>query len=187
MRAFALIALILATPLAASPRAYQLDNTASFVGFDTDFGSNHITGKMPVARADLLLDFANVAASSFKVSLDVARATATLPFAAEALRGPEVLNAKAFPLISFQSRKVRRLGPTTAEVTGLVTLRGVTRPLVLQVEIFQQRGSAKGDFSRLAVHLTGAVNRSDFGAVGFADMVGDQVRLDIRARIMAQK
>jgi polyisoprenoid-binding protein YceI len=176
----------MASPLAATPRAYQLDTSASYVGFDTDFGANHISGRMPVARADLTLDFANVAASSFKVSLDVTRATTALPFAAEALRGPEVLNAKVFPQIAFQSRKVRRLSETRAEVTGLVTLRGVTRPMVLQAEIFLQKGSAKGDYSRLAVHLIGTVNRSEFGAVGYSDMVGDQVRLDIRARIQAQ-
>lgn len=186
MRLLALALCLLASPLAATPRAYQLDPSTSFVGFNTDFGTNHITGKMPVTRADLTLDFANVAASSFKVSLDVTKATTSLPFAAEALRGPEVLNAKTFPQIAFQSRKVRRLSENRAEVTGLVTLRGVTRPMVLQAEIFLQKGSAKDDFSRLAVHLTGTVSRSDFGAAGYSDMVGDQVRLDIRARIQAQ-
>lgn len=186
MRQLVLVLCLLAAPVAATPRAYQLDTSASYVGFDTDFGANHITGRMPVAQADLILDFANVAASNFKVSLDVTRATAALPFAAEALRGPEVLDAKAFHQIAFQSSKVRRLSETRAEVTGLVTLRGVTHPMVLQAEIFLQKGSAKGDYSRLAVHLTGAVNRSDFGANGYSDLVGDQVRLDIRARIQAQ-
>jgi polyisoprenoid-binding protein YceI len=186
MRTLAAILCLLATPLSAAPRIYQLDTSASYVGFDLDFGANHISGKMPVARADLTLDFDKVAASKFHVSLDVTRATAVLPFAAEALRSPQVLDAKSFRQIEFQSHKVRRLSPTTAEVSGLVTLRGITRPLVLQTEIYLQKGSVKGVYSHLSVHLTGAVNRSDFGAVGYADLVGDQVRLDIRARIQAQ-
>ena len=56
MRALLLL-IALATPASASPAAYVLQPAQSSVGFETDFGSDRITGHMPVLRADLLLDF----------------------------------------------------------------------------------------------------------------------------------
>ena len=85
--------------------------------------------------------------------------------------------------ISFKSTSVKADGDGAA-VQGNITIRGVTRPAALHAVIFRQQGSADGDLSHLTIHLTGAVARSDFGATGWADMVGDQVRLDIIARII---
>ena len=64
-----------------------------------------------------------------------------------------------------------------------MTLRGVTRPVVLRGRILRQSGAAEDDFSRLTVALRGQVSRSAFGADGWAGMVGDVITLDILARI----
>jgi polyisoprenoid-binding protein YceI len=71
-----------------------------------------------------------------------------------------------------------------ASVKGNLTIRGVTRPVTLEARIWRQQGTETGDRSRLTIQLTGAVNRSDFGATGFADMVSDRVRITITARII---
>ena len=118
--------------------------------------------------------------------LDSAHAEASFPFAAQAMRGPKVLDSADFPQISFQSTSVVAKGDG-AEIKGQVTLRGVTRPMVMQAMIWRQKGYEAGDLSHLTIRLTGSVNRSDFGAVGWSDMVGDQVRLDILARIARVK
>ena len=55
--------------------------------------------------------------------------------------------------------------------------------MTLAASIYRQQGSADGDLSHLTIRLTGAVQRSAFGATGWNDMVGDEVRLDILARI----
>lgn len=172
----------LAGPALAAPSAYVLEPESSSVGFETDFGPDRISGRMPVTRADLTLDFDRVANSTVAVTLDVTGAQASFPFAAQAMKGPKVLDARSFPTISFTSTSVQASGKG-AKVLGNLTIRGVTRPTTLTAGIYQQQGSADGDLSRLTVRLTGAVNRSDFGATGWNDMVGDQVRLDIIARI----
>ena len=54
----ALVALVLSVSLAeAKTQAYVLQPAASTVGFETDFGPDKITGRMPVSQADLNLDF----------------------------------------------------------------------------------------------------------------------------------
>lgn len=177
-----LLLIALATPASASPAAYVLEPAQSSVGFETDFGSDLITGQMPVLRADLLLDFKSLGSSQVSVVLDSAHAQASFPFAAQAMRGPKVLDSADFPQISFQSTSVVTKG-AGAEVKGQLTIRGVTRPMVMQAMIWRQKGTQAGDLSHLTIRLTGVVNRSEFGAVGWSDMVGDQVRLNILARI----
>ena len=182
MRALALCLALLAGAADAAPTHYILQPEASIVGFETDFGTDLITGKMPVASADLTLDFANVAASKIDVVLDAANADASFPFAAQAMRGPKILDVANYPTIHFQSTSVEK-NAEGAAVAGNVTIRGVTKPMTMQAVIWRQKGQAEGDLSKLTIRLTGAVNRSDFAATGWSDMVGDQVRLDILARI----
>jgi polyisoprenoid-binding protein YceI len=72
-------------------------------------------------------------------------------------------------------------------VEGNVTIRGVTQPMTLAAQIWRQKDSEPGDLSHLTVRLVGTVKRSAFGATGWSDMVGDEVRLDILARIARQE
>ncbi len=166
----------------AGPTRYALSSDASTVAFETDFGLSKITGQMPISRADLTIDFAQVANSQVDVTLDVGSARASFAFATEAMKGPSVLDARAHPALTFHSTSVKAKGDG-AQVTGMVTLRGVTRPMVLDAQIWRKQGSAAGDLSHLTVRLTGQLRRSAFGATGWGDMVGDEVRITILARI----
>ena len=123
-----------------------------------------------------------VAASKLLVILNAAGANASFPFAAQALKGPKVLDAAQFPTMTFESTSVQTKG-SGAIVEGLLTIRGIAKPVTMQAEIFRQKGYQEGDLSHLTIRMRGAVNRSEFGATGWSDMVGDQVRLDILARI----
>lgn len=169
-------------PAHAAPAHYSLDAARSQVSFQTDFGQDLITGDMPVKAADLTLDFANVPNCRVAVRLDVAHANASFPFAAQAMKGPKVLDSADYPDILFQSTSVRKNGDG-AVVSGDMTIRGVTRPVTLNATFYRQKGTEAGDLSHLSIRLTGEVYRSEYGAVGWSDMVGDEVRLDILARI----
>ncbi|TNE94748.1 MAG: hypothetical protein EP337_00190 [Rhodobacteraceae bacterium] len=172
----------LAGQATAAARHYLLDGQGSQVGFSTDFGDSKITGRFPVAAATLHLDFRNVSNSAVNVTLDVYRAVANFPFAAQAIKGPKMLDARHFPTIDFQSTRVRRSGKG-AIVDGMLTLRGVTRPISLRAVLMRAAGSDPGDLDHLIIRLTGAVSRSAFGASGWPDAVGDEVLLVINARI----
>lgn len=180
-----LIVIFSAGILQAAPVAYLLNQNASTVAFEADFGPDIITGTIPLTSADLTLDFDRVSNSTIAVELDVSGAQASFPFAAQALKGPKVLDAKSYPRMIFESTSVEAVSDG-ASVAGLLTIRGVTRPVILRAEIYRQKGTERGDRSRLTVRLTGAVNRSEFGATGWSDMVSDEVRIIITARIEAQ-
>ncbi len=166
----------------AAALTYVLDTEGSAVGFETDFGQTPIRGRMPVVSADLSLDFDRAAASHVKVILSADAARASFPFATEAMKGASVLDTRRYPQIRFESTKVTPTD-TGATLTGLITIRGVTREVTLDARLYRPEGSAPGHRENLSILLTGKVSRAAFGATGFADMVGDEVRLKILARI----
>ncbi len=171
-----------ATCARAETLRYRLEADKSDVGFEVNWGEGVISGRMPVASADLALDFDKVAASRVRVEIEPARASANVPFAREAMVGASVLDTANHPLIRFESTAVRARGDG-AEVQGNVTIRGVTRPVTLAAMIYRPQGSEPGARDRLSILLTGSVSRSAFGAAGWAGTVGDEVRLRILARI----
>ncbi|MCT8159571.1 YceI family protein [Pseudoruegeria sp. SHC-113] len=171
-----------ATPVAAAPVGYALQPEASTVGFSYFLNAERVRGQMPVAEADIRIDFTDVSRSSVSVTLLPARADAGLPFATEAMLGGQVLDVANHPTITFQSRSITG-SPARAQMQGDLTIRGITRPVTLQARLYRQRGQAEGDLSQLTILLTGRISRGAFGADGFPQFVQDPIDLSIRARI----
>lgn len=189
MRKYLLAGVVtLATTVAsfAAPLAYQLEAANSNVGFVYELNNNPTKGQMPVRAATIAIDFDNLANSSVDVTVNASRARAGLIFATEALKAPSVLNTSVHPNIRFVSKRIRLNGRSIndgAKIDGTLTIRGVTKPVTLNANLFRQTGTSTNDLSRLSFRLTGAVNRSEFGASGYSNLVKDTIKLDIVARI----
>ncbi len=175
-------ALFIATSATAAPVGYVLQKDDSSVGFTWFLGKDEINGRMPVSQADIAIDFADVANSRVRVSVDVTGAEAGFPFASQGMKSRKVLWADRYPYILFESTSVRRDGDG-AKIDGNLTVRGVTRPVTFTARLFRQAGTEKGDRSRLSFRLNGSLSRSAYGADGWSDLAGDEVRLSILARI----
>lgn len=183
MRLAVLILLgLLATQSHADPEPYQLDTARSNVGFTYVFEGAERAGRMPVLSADMMIDLDNVPASTVTVTLDARRAKAGFVFATDAIRGPEILDTANHPTIRFQSTSISG-DLRDARITGMLTVRRVTRPVTLDANLYRQRGTDPDDRDNLLVLLTGQIDRNDFGASGFPGYVGPLIRLRIVARI----
>jgi polyisoprenoid-binding protein YceI len=183
-RLFLSLVFLLSTMLAAhaKPVRYMLEANKSSVGFVYHFNGNPTKGIMPVAKADLTIDFAALHKTTVRISLNVKKARAGFIFATEALREKSVLDVANHPQILFSSTKVSRTNKG-ARVVGMVTIRGVTKPLTLNAVFYRQKGSAPKDLSKLSILLTGSISRAAFGATGYPKLVGDRIDLRILARI----
>ncbi len=182
-----LFALPLSRPAYAALSSYELVPKGTSVAFTFDLSGFAQSGTMPIQSADIQIDLANLANSRVNVVLNVAKARTQLPFARQPMLSKEVLNAATYPTIQFVSTRVQ-LGDggrisRGAKITGDLTVRGVTRPITLQADLYRQPGSPADSLDELSIRLTGALNRHDFGASGYADLVQDTVGLDIRAEI----
>ncbi|WP_348540028.1 YceI family protein [Shimia sp. R11_0] len=166
----------------AAPERYVLDKENSVVGFTYYLSDAGTEGVMPVASADLLLDLQDVRRSKIDVTLSPAQAKAGFIFATEALKGARVLDVSNHPTIRFVAREISGT-IHGAQVTGDLTIRGVTRPVTLAAQLFRQRGTEAGDLNNLSILLTGQLDRRVFGAVGYPDLVGPNIDLRILARV----
>lgn len=185
--ALCLTLLLFSPPVLAEPQSYELEKSASEVRFTYQFSGADTDGTMPISQADIRLDLTNIPASSATVVLNAAKAKTALGFARKPLLSETVLNTDNFPTIRFVSTQVSGSLVSGGQIAGDITVRNTTRPIVLEAQVFRQQGIKSGDLSALTLVLTGALNRQDFGADGFQDLVGDIVTLHIRARIKTKK
>jgi polyisoprenoid-binding protein YceI len=182
-----LAALFLSAPAASAPATYRLEANRSEVGFVFALNAAEARGSMPISASTILINADALSRSSVDVTVDVGRARTGLFFATEALKAPSVLNAAAHPTIRFRSTAIRLNGAGRladgARVDGLLTVRGVTRPVTLNAALYRQQGTQAGGLSRLSFRLQGKISRSAFGASGYPKLVDDMVKIDIVARV----
>lgn len=86
-------------------------------------------------------------------------------------------DAAAHPKITFQARSLEPTGEGAGRLTGDLTLRGVTRPVTLDVVFNGVGPGMMGGGTRLGFSGTGRINRSDFGVDQVRQFVGDEVDL----------
>lgn len=98
------------------------------------------------------------------------------------LRGPDFLSTKQFPEMSFKSTKVKPAEGGGAEVTGDLTLHGVTKPVTVTVlKTGAGKGMDGGDL--LGYEATFSLKRTDFGMTNMVGPVGDDVAVTIAVEL----
>ncbi len=181
MRALIFAAALLAAPAAfAEPVRYVIDPAHTQVAFRIDrFGFNSVLAQFDSVEGELVLDEANPANSSVRAVIQTASISAGHTTRDEHLREPRWLNAAGFPTITFQSTAVRLTSPTTAEVTGNLTLLGQTHPATMQVTLNKIGPQPSNQRQAAGFSATGTLNRSVWGSSTGAGAIGDAVRFEI--------
>jgi len=101
------------------------------------------------------------------------------------LKSPDFFDVAKFPTITFKSKSIAAAGAGKAKVTGDLTLHGVTKEVVLEVEGPTQVIKDPMGNTRAGAHATAKINRKDFGIAynkaldGGGLMVGDEVEITI--------
>lgn len=181
-------------PVTAPAGAYTLDKGHTSVTFKVDhMGVSNYTARFTEIDAQMQFDPENPERTSVTATLDPASIETDYPdpktdFDA-LLRGQDFLAADQFPPMTFRSTKVERTGPRTARVTGDLTFRGVTRPVVLETTFNggYPAGGVDPTGARIGFSAKGALKRSEFGmktglpAPGSKMGVGDLVEVIIEA------
>jgi len=171
-----------AKPALAAPRRYRLDRKNSMVSFSYQLNGQRVNGRMPVKSASILVDVDRPSRSRVEAVLDAARANAGPFYATEAMKSSSVLDTDNFPEILFVSKSIENK-LNGARVKAEITIRDITRPVDLSATLFRQRGTEAGDRRKLSILLTGRIDRNDFGAGGFSNLVAPSIVLNILTRI----
>lgn len=109
----------------------------------------------------------------------------------EHIKSADYFNVAQFPLITFRSRDIRRTTDKTGQVTGDLTIKGITRPVTLNV-VWNYSGEhpmAKINPNYLDVYVSGfsataVLRRSDWGLSLAVPLVSDEVRLSIETELL---
>ncbi|MGH7322248.1 MAG: YceI family protein [Candidatus Rokuibacteriota bacterium] len=121
-----------------------------------------------------------------EVTIDAATLWSGEPERDDHLRSEDFLDVARYPTITFRSTRVDPAARNEYTVTGDLTIRGVTRPVTLDVRYLGQ-GRSPFDDTRVGFTATTRIDRHDFGASWNADMqdggvvVGDEVFITIDA------
>ena len=165
-------------PAAAPAGHYVLDpRHASLIVRVRHMGLSHYT--MRFDRFDASYDYepAHPEASKITVTVD-ANSLDTGDAAASKQFAREFLGDKLNPTITFVSTNIQATDADHGDMTGDLTLRGVTKPVTLDVTYDGTDASLIGG-RRMGFSATGVIKRSDFGSDAWQGAVGDNVQLVI--------
>ena len=182
-------ALALVLPLAAvsAPETYKLDPHHTYPHFAVEhLGVSIYWGRFDRSSGQFTIDRA---AHKGTVELTVETASVstgdnqrdgrprTLD---EHLRSADFFNVAEFPQMTFKAQDVKFNGDAPAEISGNLTLLGVTRPLTLKVERWVCKDHPFNKKPMCGGNASGALKRTDFGMKYGVPAVGDEVRLELQ-------
>ena len=121
-----------------------------------------VRGTLPILDLDLDFRPDDPAGSSVKVVLDAAGIATGQAGRDQHLRSADFLETEQYPTIEFRSTSVRRVGDDDVAIEGDLTIRGVTRPVLLDAEFAGIVPNLQGG-RRAAFSATTKINRDDFG------------------------
>jgi len=139
------------------------------LGLTTQYGAfSGVTGT-------LNLESDHPAASRLEIHAPTATVVAPSHALDGAIKGPKWLNVVVFPEMVYRATAITPTGPDTADVTGDLTLHGVTRPLLLHAHIKAIRAGG------LSLEARGRLNRTDYGVSTRVPLLGDEVEVILGA------
>jgi polyisoprenoid-binding protein YceI len=166
---------------ATEPMTYALDDThASIVFKVSHMGFSNVFGMFGQSSGKITWDAGDPAKSSFDVTVKTDSLNTMNKKRDEHLKGPDFFNVKQFPAITLKSKSIKKMDGNKYEVTGDLTIRGVTKPVKFT---FVQGHTGKdpwGNF-RTGGDAAFTVKRSDFGMnyMSKPGEIGDDVEMMI--------
>lgn len=193
-RSLAVLA-VLAAPVLASAQAnvWNLDPAHSHASFTIrHLVISNVRGDFQKLSGKVALDEKDVSKSSVEATIEAASIDTRIPDRDNHLRSPDFFDVAKYPTITFKSTKVQDGGKGKLKVTGDLTIHGVTKPVVLDVEgptpeVKDPWGNARRGFAGSTT-----IDRRDFGLtwsklVEAGPVVGNEVKIELEGELVKAK
>jgi polyisoprenoid-binding protein YceI len=180
------IAITLAAPILAHADTWQIDPAHTNVEFTVrHMMISNVKGNFEKTSGTVTIEGNDPTTAKIDATIDASSLNTRVERRNADLKSPNFLDVEEYPTITFKSTKVEAAGPGKWKVTGDLTLHGVTKLVVLEVEstgtpIHDPMGN-----TRAGASATTKINRKDFG-ISFNKaletggvMVGDEVAISI--------
>jgi polyisoprenoid-binding protein YceI len=180
-------------PLNVFAATYNIDPAHSTIGFKVKhLMITNVKGVFEKFKGTVTIDEKDITKSKVDVTIEMASIDTNISKRDDHLRSPDFFDVAKFPTMTFVSTKVEKSGADGLKVTGNLTIKGVTRQVVLSVEgPTGEVTSPQGDVKRGA-SATATINRQDFGVSwskkldGGGLVVADDVYISIDTELTRQ-
>lgn len=178
----ALAATFLSFPARAAVEAYELESPHTQILFNVNhLGFSNSWGKFLEYDGAIQFDRENPANSKVDVTIKTASIEMNDKAWNDHLKNADFFDVEQFPVMTFKSTGIEVTGDDTAKINGDLTIKGVTKPVVLDTTMNKvgnhpMKGTPMAGFS-----ATTTIKRSDFGINYGLPMVGDEVKIILEA------
>ena len=182
-RIIALIAVLALTVASrAEVEAYKIDPTHSSAGFSLRHVLSKFSSSFTKVTGTITVDRDNLEKSSVVASIDVGALNTDSEKRDAHIKGPDFFEVAKFPTITFKSTSWKKTGENTYDVTGDLTIKDVTKPVVLKTTVLGfGPGMGPGAFLS-GWEATTTIKKSEFNMAGpamLAKALGDEVAVTI--------
>jgi polyisoprenoid-binding protein YceI len=146
---------------------------------------SYVKGKFSGLSGVLRLDESDYTQSAVEVSIPAASVSTVDDKLDAHLKAEDFFDVEKFPVLTFKSTSIRSTGDRDYEVTGDLTIRGITKSVVLGVNDLSQPAKDPWGNQRIGLSGTAKINRKDFGFVWNAPLefggmlVGDEITITL--------
>ena len=180
----------IATFSIAKPVAYKIDPTHTA----TVFSWNHLGFSTPSAnftdiQGTINVDNEKPANSSVNVTIPVSSINSNVPALDKEVQQEGWFDAAKYPNITFKSTKLETKDKKHFKITGDLTVKGITKPVVLDAVLNKRGIHPMSKLDTVGFNATTSFNRSAFGIGNLVPNVGDKITVNIttEASVASQK
>ena len=171
--------------LESAAQGWRIDEAHTWIGFKIDaIGFPKTPGHFNHYSGKVLIDFDRLAKSFTSFTVDSNSVDLGAQAFNEFVKSSPLLNAEKYPTLSFVSTRVEKLDSQTARVTGNLTMLGVTKPIVLTVNV-DTDPTAKG--RAVAFVAKGTITRSEFGMAFGLPLIDDALAITVKTRALTDE
>jgi polyisoprenoid-binding protein YceI len=146
---------------------------------------SHVKGQFTGISGALKLDESDIANSTVEATIDASSIHTRDAQRDGHLKSADFFDVEQFPTLSFRSTRVKRIGDEAVDVTGELTIHGVTREVVFEVEGPTSAAKDPWGNTRMGLSATAKISRKDYGLTWNATLetggilVGDEVTITL--------
>jgi polyisoprenoid-binding protein YceI len=189
LKRLALISTLAATfaaPALAAPETFVIDGNPTFPRFEySHFGYSTQQSRFNKTAGTIVIDRAGKS-GSVNVTIDTKSVDTGSELFNEHIQGEDFFDTAKHPNITFKSTGVSFDGDKLASVDGNLTIKGITKPVKLEVTSFKCMDHPLAKKEACGANAVTTIKRSEFGAGKFAPYVGDDVKLVIAVEAIKQ-
>lgn len=173
--------------LFAAPVKYDVDAGHSYVLFNIlHYGVGNNYGAFTKFSGSFTLDKEDATKSSFEFEIDTDSVTTFNAKRDQHVKSPDFLNTQQHPKVTFKSESVKKISDKEYEITGPLTLLGVTKPVTAKLVKIGETKDPRGN-DRIGGEASFSFKRSDYGMNQMLDNLGDEINLKVAIEAVKKK